>query len=425
MKESKAREIATALVMAELGSDMVKAPRVEKCTLPLSVADEEEQVKKLNELRSRVSYNSSTGNSLPSVCFYTVCNSYGGLNCVHSSCDGAYIACGFADASLKVWNLDTEGQTGSAGLQVLGRDGDEDGDKGAGGERGGERGSERGATTSRVAADRDGLGGSGGKGFNAPYSLRGHSAPVFGVHLSPSADRLLSSSSDCSVRLWSMELKENVMCYKGHNFPVWDVKSSPVGHSFFATASHDRTARIWTLERPAPVRIMAGHLSDVDCVAWHPNCNYIATGSSDKTVRFWDVQTGECVRLFTGHRGTIYSLAMAPDGRGMASAGDDGSVMLWDLGTGKRVSTLTGHVSSVWCLAYSSDGQVLASGGGDNSLRLWRPQLASSTTDGVGVAQPPPQPAMLKTLYTKNTPVYHVEFSRRNLLLASGPYTRG
>lgn len=38
---------------------------------------------------------------------------------------------------------------------------------------------------------------------------------------------------------------------------------SPVGH-YFASASHDRTARIWSMERIQPLRIMAGHLSDVD-----------------------------------------------------------------------------------------------------------------------------------------------------------------
>lgn len=38
---------------------------------------------------------------------------------------------------------------------------------------------------------------------------------------------------------------------------------SPVGH-YFATASHDRTARIWSMERIQPLRVMAGHLSDVD-----------------------------------------------------------------------------------------------------------------------------------------------------------------
>lgn len=38
---------------------------------------------------------------------------------------------------------------------------------------------------------------------------------------------------------------------------------SPVGH-YFASSSHDRTARIWSMDRIQPLRIMAGHLSDVD-----------------------------------------------------------------------------------------------------------------------------------------------------------------
>jgi WD40 repeat protein len=38
---------------------------------------------------------------------------------------------------------------------------------------------------------------------------------------------------------------------------------SPVGH-YFASASHDRTARIWSMDKIQPLRIMAGHLADVD-----------------------------------------------------------------------------------------------------------------------------------------------------------------
>lgn len=38
---------------------------------------------------------------------------------------------------------------------------------------------------------------------------------------------------------------------------------SPAGH-YFASSSHDRTARIWCMDRIQPLRIMAGHLSDVD-----------------------------------------------------------------------------------------------------------------------------------------------------------------
>jgi transcription initiation factor TFIID subunit 5 len=92
-----------------------------------------------------------------------------------------------------------------------------------------------------------------------------------------------------------MEMKTDLVSYKGHNYPVWDVEFSPLGY-YFATASHDRTARIWSTDHIFPLRVLAGHLSDVECVKFHPNCNYVATGSSDKTIRLWEVASGE-VRL--------------------------------------------------------------------------------------------------------------------------------
>lgn len=65
------------------------------------------------------------------------------------------------------------------------------------------------------------------------------------------------------VRLWSTELKSNIVCYKGHNYPVWDVDFGPLG-VYFASASYDRTARLWSCEHINPLRLFVGHLSDVN-----------------------------------------------------------------------------------------------------------------------------------------------------------------
>uniref|UniRef100_A0A0D3GNI1 TFIID subunit TAF5 NTD2 domain-containing protein n=1 Tax=Oryza barthii TaxID=65489 RepID=A0A0D3GNI1_9ORYZ len=255
--------------------------------------------------------------------------------------------------------------------------------------------------------------------------FQGHSGPVYSAMFSPIGDFLLSSSADSTIRLWNTKLNANLVCYKGHNYPVWDVQFSPVGH-YFASASHDRTARIWSMDKIQPLRIMAGHLSDVDCVQWHVNCNYIATGSSDKTVRLWDVQTGECIRMFIGHRSMVLSLAMSPDGRYMASGDEDGTIMMWDISSGRCVSPLVGHNSCVWSLAYSCEGALLASGSADCTVKLW--DVASSTktlkmddTKG-GSAN---RLRMLKALPTKSTPVYTLQFSRRNLLFAAGAPSLG
>ena len=99
--------------------------------------------------------------------------------------------------------------------------------------------------------------------------LIGHSAPVYSVSFDPLSGSaappryLLSSSADATVRLWSLETLSNVVVYRGHYSPVWDVQWNPLG-IYFATGSRDKTARLWSTDRTSALRIYAGHLSDVD-----------------------------------------------------------------------------------------------------------------------------------------------------------------
>ena len=107
------------------------------------------------------------------------------------------------------------------------------------------------------------------KGGSTTRKLIGHSGPVYSVAFDPvsgsaSSPRfLLSSSADATARLWSLDTMTNVVAYRGHQNPVWDVKWSPMG-IYFATASRDRTARLWSTDRTSALRIYAGHLSDVN-----------------------------------------------------------------------------------------------------------------------------------------------------------------
>lgn len=366
-----------------------------QAVIPLPTVSEEAEKEVLEDLRRRIRLSAQ---ALPSVCFYTVTNAHSSLNCVALSPDGSLVAGGFADSSVKLWDMAKAGSSQQLSAS--------------------ETGNSEPLSGNRMLKGGEALQPDGGPSYEL---LRAHAGPVFSTHFSPDSRYLLSSSADCTVRLWSMEMKANLACYKGHNYPVWDCQFSPVGH-YFASASHDRTARIWSMDRIQPLRIMAGHLADVDCVRWHVNCNYIATGSSDKTVRLWDVQTGECVRMFAGHRGTVLTLALSPDGRYMASGDEDGAIMLWDLGSGRRVTPLLGHTGCVWSLAFSGEAALLASGSADNTVRLWDVSASTKATKteekgGTGVGR---RLRLVKTLPTKATPVYSLQFTRRNLLLAAG-----
>lgn len=63
-----------------------------------------------------------------------------------------------------------------------------------------------------------------------------------------------------------MDTMSNLVAYRGHQNPVWDVQWSPMG-VYFATGSRDKTARLWSTDRISALRIYAGHLSDVDVSA--------------------------------------------------------------------------------------------------------------------------------------------------------------
>ena len=76
------------------------------------------------------------------------------------------------------------------------------------------------------------------------------------------------------MRLWSPVLGLNLAAYRGHLFPVWDVAACP-GGLYAATASADRTARVWSTERTQSLRILTGaHTSCIDARhSVHVVCN--------------------------------------------------------------------------------------------------------------------------------------------------------
>ena len=58
-------------------------------------------------------------------------------------------------------------------------------------------------------------------------------------------------------------------------------------------------------------------------MAFSPDGRLLATASGDRTARLWDSATGEPVRTLTGHTDAVYGVAFSPDGRLLATASGD------------------------------------------------------------------------------------------------------
>ncbi|WP_326639902.1 helix-turn-helix domain-containing protein [Streptosporangium sp. NBC_01755] len=173
----------------------------------------------------------------------------------------------------------------------------------------------------------------------------------------------------------------------GHTDYVHDVEYAPGGR-ILASASKDRTVRLWdmaTPHRPRPLAVLAGHTGEVTALAFTPDGRRLAGAGDDGTIRLWDVATARPLTTLPGRGGAVRGLAFTPDGRLLASGNAEGTIFLRDVATGRPLATLHGHQSAVRRLAVH--GQILASAGHDGTARLWdltRFRLLSTLTGHTG-----------------------------------------
>src|SRR6516165_743324 len=141
---------------------------------------------------------------------------------------------------------------------------------------------------------------------------------------------------------------------KGHTLALAALAYSSDG-KFLATASYDRTAKVWDTTTNKELVTVEGHTATVEAVSFSPDGKKLVTGSYDGTVKLWDWAAGKEFATFKGHTNMIRSLAYSPDGQTIASGSHDNTIKLWDVATAKERATLK-HNGAVRSLAFSHDG---------------------------------------------------------------------
>jgi WD40 repeat protein len=140
------------------------------------------------------------------------------------------------------------------------------------------------------------------------------------------------------------------------------------GH-LLASASEDKTVRIWEVPSMRNLQTLADHSRAVTTLAFSADGHWLASGSQDRKVKIWEVSTGRLFYTLSDNRGLV-AVALSPDGRWLASTSSE-TAKVWDVRSG-RVAHVLRNEDDVQALAFSGDGSLLASGGADETVWIWQ-----------------------------------------------------
>lgn len=217
---------------------------------------------------------------------------------------------------------------------------------------------------------------------------------------------LITGSQDLTVKKWEIPRQASkkakaLFTRKAHEKDINALDINPSGQ-LFASASQDKTVKIWSVAEGEVQGILRGHKRGVWSVRFAPantpviqgdkgavaGKGLILTGSGDKTVKVWSLSDYTCLRTFEGHSNSILKVAwLNQHTEGdkskrvqFASAGGDGLVKVWDVNSGETETTLDNHEDRVWALAVHPDTNMIVSGSADSTVTFWKDTSSQTQT---------------------------------------------
>jgi len=214
-------------------------------------------------------------------------------------------------------------------------------------------------------------------------AFEAHSDYLRSIAVHPTQPFILTSSDDMLIKLWNWD--KNWACqqvFEGHTHYVMQIVVNPKDNNTFASASLDRTVKVWQLGSTAPNFTLEGHDKGVNCVDYYHGGDkpYLISGADDRLVKIWDYQNKNCVQTLEGHTQNISAVTFHPELPIILTGSEDGTVRVWHANTYRLENTLNYGLERVWQLSSMKGSNDIAVGYDEGSvlIKLGREEPAMS-----------------------------------------------
>ncbi|EJD49663.1 WD40 repeat-like protein [Auricularia subglabra TFB-10046 SS5] len=241
-------------------------------------------------------------------------------------------------------------------------------------------------------------------------NLKAHEGPIFSCRFSPSGTRILTASLDGSTRIWDVAEKNLFKDFQLHKGCALDVDW--LNDDSFASCGSDGLVLVVSLFESVPIRTFLGHTGDVNQLRFNASRNLLASCSDDCKAIVWDTRaftalgaanprpvgfsdtpavseepgagnaagvpvwnsTTSSVAVLRGHAQAVSHVVWAPvdleegEKKVLVTCSFDCTARLWDAQTGECINVIAGHLSKCYAACFSPDARFVATAAGDASL---------------------------------------------------------
>ena len=176
-------------------------------------------------------------------------------------------------------------------------------------------------------------------------TLKGHNGAVYGIAFSPDGKVLASAGGDSSVKLWNTTTGQRL-----------DTFGQPTGEQFITAftpdsrhviaAGADKQIRMWKwisgdqAEINPLERVRYAHEDEITDLAINQAGTRLATASADRSVKIWALPSLEPLQIIASQPDVVSALAFGYDGNSLHVGRMDGSLQKYKLRLAKPKTTL-------------------------------------------------------------------------------------
>ncbi len=192
---------------------------------------------------------------------------------------------------------------------------------------------------------------------------------VISAMFSPDGQHIAAGVGDSTVTLWNTATGSVWKKY-GPSLNIYRVRFSPDGQYFCHGGGADSNITVREVATGSVVKVLKAGVYGLASLAYSPDGKYIM--HSGRLANLWNVVTGSLESIVAGHIGQVNSVAFSTLGQYFASGGDDAQIIVRSGASGQHVRSFhLGSFKRIYSVVFSPNEKLLAAGS-ISSVYLWR-----------------------------------------------------